>query len=290
MSGLKSRIVNFDVDDYLNPYLRKAPLERLPKPISRFLGYRDKQQASVTNLQIWSWAFIGAFLGLLTIGAMSKYAPGLSQYHPPVLIASMGASAILEYSTIQTPLSQPRNLILGQTFSAIIGVCITKLFRLSSNFTNLEWINGALNCAAASFVMGATGTIYPPAGATAVLAGTNTQIINMGWMFIPFVLLDSLILMGVALLINNIQRQWPVWWWTSQDLKTVRPKPQPHTEDTEKGSDETDQDPEKSQGDEQSNLVVSVDDISVPDSVVLTSAELTFLRNLQVRIARRKEI
>lgn len=41
-----------------------------------------------------------------------------------------GAAAILEYNTIESPLAQPRNLVLDHFLSALIGVCITKLFAL----------------------------------------------------------------------------------------------------------------------------------------------------------------
>lgn len=78
-----------------------------------------------------------------------------------------GAAAILEYQTIDSPLAQPRNAILGQVFAAIIGVGVTKLFQLSSDFDNLRWIAGALAVGLTSAFMGFTKTVHPPAGATA---------------------------------------------------------------------------------------------------------------------------
>ena len=184
MGRLTHALLHFRIDDYLNPFLSHVPLERLPTSVSRFLGYRRNPQQEPPNLVIWTWAFIGAFTGILTVEALTKYGPGLAKYNPPVVLASLGASAILDYSAIHAPLSQPRNALFGQTLSALVGVCISKLFQLSSNFDDLQWIAGALACATASLVMGATNTVHPPGGATAILAATNTQVIELGWMLI----------------------------------------------------------------------------------------------------------
>lgn len=41
-----------------------------------------------------------------------------------------GASAVLCYEAIEAPLAQPRALIGGHFISALVGICITKLFGL----------------------------------------------------------------------------------------------------------------------------------------------------------------
>jgi hypothetical protein len=64
--------------------------------------------------------------------------------------------------------------------------------------------------------MSLTNTVHPPGGATAVLAATNMDVIRMGWRFIPVVLLGSSLLVTVALIFNNILRQYPVFWWTPE--------------------------------------------------------------------------
>ncbi|KAK3676356.1 hypothetical protein LTR78_003630 [Recurvomyces mirabilis] len=135
------------------------------------------------------------------------------------MIASLGASAVLDYSAMRSPLAQPRNSILGQTFSAIVGVAIAKLFQLNpSLFAQYFWLSGAIGCACASFVMSATNTVHPPGGATAVLASTEMAIVAMGWMFVPLVLLGSVLMLVVACLVNNLGRQYPVFWWTPEDV------------------------------------------------------------------------
>jgi len=35
----------------------------------------------------------------------------------------------------------------------------------------------------------------------------------MGWYYLPVILLSSSLALGVALLLNNIQRRYPLWWF-----------------------------------------------------------------------------
>ncbi|KAI2739164.1 hypothetical protein DTO013F2_9439 [Penicillium roqueforti] len=129
-----------------------------------------------------------------------------------------GATAILDYHTIQSPLAQPRSSIFGHAASAIVGVGVTKLFMLRSDFESLRWIAGAISCALASSVMGITNTVHPPGGATALLAAVDPTVSKLGWYFVALVILGSLLMLLCALLINNIQRQFPVFWWTPRDV------------------------------------------------------------------------
>ena len=59
-----------------------------------------------------------------------------------------------------------------------------------------------------------------------MLACTNQQIITMGWMFPPIVLLATVLMTAVACLFNNMLRQYPVFWWSpgevGQKLSSVK--------------------------------------------------------------------
>jgi len=140
--------------------------------------------------------------------------------NPLLIIGSLGATAILEYNTITSPLSQPRNAILGQGIAAAIGVAITKLFAYlpPDQFEDLRWLAGALAVGLSSAVMGMTKTIHPPAGATSLLAATSVGVSDLGWLLIPIVMGTSAIMVFVGLIVNNIQRQFPLWWWTELPL------------------------------------------------------------------------
>lgn len=129
---------------------------------------------------------------------------------------------MLEYNAIRSPLGQPRNALLGHTFSAIIGVAITKLFLLHSDFEKIRWIAGAISCGIASAVMLLTGTVHPPGGASAVLAATSPEITDMGWYFVGVVMWGTTLMLIVGLVINNIQRQFPIYWWTPLDVRKTR--------------------------------------------------------------------
>nr|POE76141.1 transmembrane protein [Quercus suber] len=208
----------FDIDHYLNPFIPRSPLHHLPIPLSYFLGYRSKVDKEPPIPIQWLTTLLSTTAGLCLVSATFIYAPGLSQYNPPVIIASFGASAVLHFNAIRAPLAQPRNAIFGHALSAVIGVSIAKLFFLSSTMRNFPWVGGAVACACASTAMSLTNTVHPPGGATALLASTEASIVALGWMFIPFVLVGSLLMLVVALLANNITRRYPMYWWTTKDV------------------------------------------------------------------------
>ncbi|EOD47712.1 putative hpp family protein [Neofusicoccum parvum UCRNP2] len=272
--------VHFDIDDYLNPFVPRSRISRLPKPLSRFLGYRDSPAPQVGNVLIATWALVGAFCGLTTVTAVYKFAPGISQYHPPVIIASLGAAAVLNYNVIQSPIAQPRNAVAGNTLAAITGVAIAKLFMLSPDFEDLRWLAGPLCCGAASWVMTLTNTVYPPGGATAILAATDPTVGHLGWMFVPVVLLGSIIMLGVALVTNNIQRQYPVFWWTPRD---VGKQTRPDIESASRGDEK-----EVRKGEEgatlQREIVMTEHYIVVPEDFDLNPAERQLLESLRARL------
>lgn len=60
-----------------------------------------------------------------------------------------------------------------------------------------------------------TKTIHPPAGATALLAATEPAIVGLGWLYVGVMVLGTVIMIGVACVVNNVQRQFPVFWWAA---------------------------------------------------------------------------
>ncbi|KAL1642103.1 hypothetical protein SLS58_005693 [Diplodia intermedia] len=217
--------VHFDIDQYLNRFVPRNRIHRLPKPLSRFLGYREKPAPPIGNIIQATWALVGAFCGLTVVTAVYKFGPGIAKYNPPVIVASLGAAAVLNYNVITTPLAQPRNAVLGNTLAALTGVCIAKLFMLDddgSSFDAYRWLAGPLCCGCASWAMTMTNTVYPPGGATAILAATDPAVGALGWVFVPLVLLGSVLMVGVALVTNNLQRRYPVYWWTAEDVGRKR--------------------------------------------------------------------
>ena len=109
---------------------------------------------------LWSW--LGAFLGIAAV-AYINYGL-LDETDLVLIIGSFGASAVLIYGAIKSPLAQPRNLLGGHVISALIGVTAFKLLE-----PNL-WLAAALAVAISIAVMHATKTLHPPGGATALIA------------------------------------------------------------------------------------------------------------------------
>jgi len=155
---------------------------------------------------VWSW--IGAFSGIASVAFINyKIFKGTDLV---MIIGSFGASAVLIYGAIKSPLAQPRNLIGGHIISAIIGVTTYKVFH------NQMWLAAAVAVATAIAVMHATRTLHPPGGATALIAVIGSpKIHDLGYLYaiIPAGL-GAVIMLVVAVLINNIpaSRQYPEYW------------------------------------------------------------------------------
>ena len=89
MRGISS--YNFDVDRYINPIVPRSRLYLLPKPISWFLGHREKPPKQIGNVVTWFWAFIGAFCGILVIEAVFQ-TDMLQSDGAPIIIGSLVCS------------------------------------------------------------------------------------------------------------------------------------------------------------------------------------------------------
>ena len=155
---------------------------------------------------IWSW--LGAVIGIGICGYLS------AMYFEPrdltLLIGSFGASAVLAYAAIKSPLAQPRNLIGGHVVSGLVGVACYQLFGQTI------WLASALAVSFAIVAMLATKTLHPPGGATALIAVIGgVKIHNLGFLyaFVPAGA-GAAVLLVVALLVNNLSknRRYPEYW------------------------------------------------------------------------------
>jgi CBS-domain-containing membrane protein len=155
------------------------------------------------------WSGSGAFIGIGLCAVLSFY------FFEPLaltlLIGSFGASAVLLYGAVKSPLAQPRNLIGGHIISALVGVTCYQLFG------SVIWTAAALAVSISIMAMLATKTLHPPGGATALIAvmgGANIH--NLGYLYVFFpVSTGSIILLIVALIVNNLttNRKYPEYWY-----------------------------------------------------------------------------
>lgn len=151
------------------------------------------------------WSFLGSFIGISAIGFIqSKYLLPIENIS---LIGSFGATCVLLYGAIDSPLAQPRNLIGGHLISAFIGVTVYKLC------PDPIWFSAPLAVSLSIMVMQYTKTLHPPGGATALIAVIGTEKIkSLGYFYLFSPVFSSiLILLFVAFLINNLdaKRQYP---------------------------------------------------------------------------------
>jgi CBS-domain-containing membrane protein len=156
---------------------------------------------------VWSW--VGAFLGISLVAFINyNYREGTDLI---LLVGSLGASAVLIYGALKSPLAQPRNFLGGHIISALIGVSAFKL--LAPHI----WLAAALAVATSLAVMHASRTLHPPGGATALIAVIGgPKIHQMGYLYaLCPVAAGAALMLLVALLVNNIPatRRYPEFWW-----------------------------------------------------------------------------
>lgn len=159
---------------------------------------------------------------------------------------------------------------------------------MTSNFEQLRWVAGGLGCGISSALMTLTGTIYPPAGATALLASVDPQVEALGWYLPPLVLLSSVLTLIASLLLNNIQRRYPTYWWTSASLEKdkgsdIEKVPSPVTQARPSvTSSQTDND--NAQEPAVLAIQITADKVVVPNEFYLAAEEENILEILRDRL------
>jgi hypothetical protein len=159
---------------------------------------------------------------------------------------------------------------------------------LNSNFENLRWVAGALAVGLASAFMGFTKTVHPPAGATALLAATTDDITELGWFLLPLILLGSTLMVAVACLFNNIQRTFPVYWWTPVDLRPAKRDDTEREAESKKaasnGSDAGTSSYEDYMKGSKGRILISDEHVRVPDWISLDDEERAILEILRSKL------
>lgn len=145
-------------------------------------------------------AAVGALLGIGVTAALCTWALGLSA-DVPLLIAPMGASAVLLFAAPASPLAQPWALVGGNLVASLVGVTCAA-------WIGNEIIAAAVAVAAAIALMLALRCLHPPSGAvalTAVLGGPSIHAAGYGFVLDP-VLLNTAVLLGCALVFHAFSR------------------------------------------------------------------------------------
>ena len=133
-----------------------------------------------------------------------------------------------------------------------------------------------------------TKTIYPPAGATALLAAIDPTVQQLGWYLVPLVLLSTCLTLIVSLIINNIQRRYPTYWWTPVDLaKGPRGKEIEKISSSDAIGDGVEKYPSKQvEVEGEHTILITPERIVVPGYMLLACEEKEFLEILRNRLGQ----
>ncbi|HJE22419.1 HPP family protein [Methylorubrum populi] len=140
----------------------------------------------------------GALAGLLATGLVTRATVGTG-VELPLLIAPMGASAVLLFAVPSSPLAQPWSIVGGNLVAALIGVT-------AALYIADPLVGAALAGAGAIALMMALRCLHPPSGAvalTAVLGGPVIHDLGYGFVLWP-VGVNTALLLGTAILFNNL--------------------------------------------------------------------------------------
>ncbi len=112
-----------------------------------------------------------------------------------LLMAPFGATAVLVFGVPDSPLAQPKNVILGHLITAFIGVFFVE-------FIGVTPLSLSIATGLAVSAMLFTKTTHPPAGANPVLI----MLAGQSWSFlISPVLLGAVILVVVGKMVSRVR-------------------------------------------------------------------------------------
>ena len=143
-------------------------------------------------------ACAGAFAAIALTAAAGVMLP----IHSPLMVAPIGASAVLVFAVPTSPLAQPWPVIGGNVISASLGLIIAWMV---PDIT----VAAALAVALAIAVMSVTRSLHPPGGAVALTAVLGGQAVG-GWgVLFPLVPVgvDSIALVLLAMGFHALSRR-----------------------------------------------------------------------------------
>jgi len=156
---------------------------------------------------------VGGFVAILSILLVSSRFTELSD--TALLVASMGASAVLLFAVPHGQLAQPWAVAGGHIISAIVGVSCALLI-------SDKLLAASLAVGLSIFAMHYLKCIHPPGGATAlsaVVGGASVQTLGY-WFVLTPVALNVCVILIIAVLFNYsfTWRRYPVYFqeWTNQ--------------------------------------------------------------------------
>ena len=139
----------------------------------------------------------GAIGGIAITGLLCGLMLGNGLAHP-LLVAPMGASAVLLFAVPASPLAQPWPVLGGNVISALVGIAVAKAIADPT-------LAAALAVGAAIAIMSLLRCLHPPGGAVALSAVLGAKGAAGSYMFalVP-VGVNTLLLLTVAILFHRL--------------------------------------------------------------------------------------
>ncbi|HEV7378710.1 MAG TPA: HPP family protein [Dyadobacter sp.] len=161
--------------------------------MARYVVYKE----TLIDFREHVWTFIGSFMGIALIGLLNR--ESFTSTDNVFLIGSFGASSVLIYGIVNSPLAQPRNLIGGHVICALVGVTVHYII------PNEIWLSSAFAVSLSIVFMQITKTLHPPGGATALIANIGSEkITSLGYLYVLSPVLSGvIILLLVAIMVNK---------------------------------------------------------------------------------------
>ena len=148
------------------------------------------------RLQAWIGSVIGVTVALAVCMALPLPVPDI-----PLLVAPIGASAVLMFAVPASPMAQPWPVIGGNVISALVGIATFKLVPDPA-------LAAGLAVGFAILVMSLLRCLHPPGGASALTAVIGSDAIHhagFAFAFLP-VGINSVTLVLVGLLFHRMTR------------------------------------------------------------------------------------
>ena len=143
----------------------------------------------------------GAFLCISALAYLNSYDDSNLWLIPP-----FGASMVLVMAVHESPLAHPKNVFFGHIISAFSGVLIYAILGFS-------FFSVGLGVGLAIFLMMATKTVHPPAGANPIIAILGAK--GVGFLMIP-VAAGAAFIVLFAIIYNQLMKR---KYFTFNDLR-----------------------------------------------------------------------
>ena len=171
--------------------------------MKEFLKLIGLDTNTTSHAEKWVSA-LGGLIGILLTLVICQNLLGIDAY---IVVASMGASAVLLFALPHVNVTQPWSLVGGQVVSALMGVSCARYIP-DVTLAASAAVGGSI------LAMYYLGCIHPPGGATALAAVIGGPAVHaMGYQFVVTpILLNAVLLLVLAIFINYFfkWRRYPV--------------------------------------------------------------------------------